>query len=234
MSRKHTRPLLALLVLILTSLACGPQKEIVKDGQVTCKLAFYFKGFVYQCYCPIDGSSTASAQYTTKELQDADVTSVKDRACINYYMSHASQENPLQSTATPTAVPSSTPTKRPTATPAPYLSGEVTNCNLTDRYINFSIDPNAIDPSGLDFEVTIGGLPSTCSVPSSNPSILSCTFPQGQTFPAQIIVNVDGSTVNDFSYDGAACVVPNNNNNNNQPDPNPQPNVVPPPDGGGG
>ncbi len=111
-------------------------------------------------------------------------------------------------TSTPgaTSTATSTPTKRPTATPAPYLSGDVTTCNLTDRYINFPIDPNAADISGLDFEVTIGGVPSTCNVPSSNANILSCTFSQGQTFPAQVIVSVDGFITNDFTFDGGICV----------------------------
>lgn len=125
-------------------------------------------------------------------------------------------------TSTPpaTATATSTPTKAPTATPLPYLSGDVTACNLSDRYINFVIDPNALDINGLDFEVTIGGVPSTCSIPSSNTGILSCTFPQNQTFPAQVIVNVDGFITNDFTFDGSSCAVnPPPPVNNEEPTP---------------
>ena len=144
----------------------------------------------------------------------------------------AAATSTVTSTPTVTATTTSTPTKRPTATPAPYLSGDVTTCNLTDRYINFPIDPNAADISGLDFEVTIGGVPSTCIIPSSNASILSCTFPQGQTFPAQIIVNVDGFITNDFTFDGGICItnpIPPSNDNTDDNDDEPTPTEPPVP-----
>ena len=162
----------------------------------------------YTCYCPMDPSYTNLFDITEEDF--ADPGRLRINACYEYTL-----HNPVipalldtSATATPTLVPTatSTPTKRPTATPAPYLSGDVTTCNLTDRYINFPIDPNAADISGLDFEVTIGGVPSTCNVPSSNTNILSCTFSQGQTFPAQVIVSVDGFITNDFTFDGGICV----------------------------
>ena len=156
----------------------------------------------------MDPSYTNPFDITEEDF--ADPGRLRINACYEYTL-----HNPVipalldtSATATPTLVPTatSTPTKRPTATPAPYLSGDVTTCNLTDRYINFPIDPNAADISGLDFEVTIGGVPSTCNVPSSNTNILSCTFSQGQTFPAQVIVSVDGFITNDFTFDGGICV----------------------------
>jgi hypothetical protein len=34
---------------------------------------------------------------------------------------------------------------------------------------------------------------------------LTCTLPPDMTFPASIVVSVDGAVVNDFVYDGLGC-----------------------------
>ena len=231
MRPKYTRPLLAFFVLILASLACtAAYPAVMTIGQVECKDKHAGKWFdhyftdddFYSCSCPSSPlSNQPSLTWTLKDLQSATVEEME-----NLYCAEPAAASIATSTATPTPGPTATatttPTKAPTATPLPYLSGEVRACNLTDRYINFTIDPNAIDPSGMDFEVTISGVPSTCSVPSSNTGILSCTFPQNQTFPARVIVNVDGFITNDFIFDGSSCaanVPPPSNNNVEEPAP---------------
>ena len=136
MHRNLTRPLFAMLALILASLACmaGNVPAAIEVGQITCNL----KGFLasnntyYECTCPIDNKTELIRHAYLQEVSQQDLyTKVCGAAGYQLYV----QEMSVAATATPTLVPTatSTPTKRPTATPAPYLSGDVTTCNLTDR-----------------------------------------------------------------------------------------------------
>ncbi len=126
------------------------------------------------------------------------------------------------------AVPSATPTVTPTATPAdvpaqdlpiiipppnllivqPLLSGAITACDLRGNFINFRLAEPLLDINGKTVELTMNGLPANCSIPNSNPSLYSCALPQNlSSFPVQIIVKVDGTEVNNFSFDGSSCIV---------------------------
>jgi hypothetical protein len=50
---------------------------------------------------------------------------------------------------------------------------------------------------------------STCAVNPLNPSLLTCTTAAALTFPMQVVVQLDGAEVNDFTFDGFGCVVNN-------------------------
>lgn len=125
---------------------------------------------------------------------------------------------PTPTPAPPTAVPTRTqaPTEEPTpgftlptieiiVTEQPLLSGDVTMCNRGTRLINFRMIQAAPDLAIEDLEVEIGEQPSTCSVNPNNPSLLSCTLPSGITFPARVLVRMQGTVVNDFTYNGVGC-----------------------------
>ena len=120
--QKRTRPLLALLALILASLACGPQKTIVVGGDVFCGLSYMSsKGFVYRCACPIDGSTSAEADFTTRELKETDSSAIRSAACMDYTRQNSSQNENFQPAATepPVEVPL---TEEPASTQPPAAS----------------------------------------------------------------------------------------------------------------
>lgn len=110
----------------------------------------------------------------------------------------------LVSTVSPTAEAS--PTPEISLTPeAPLLSGDVTMCDTGLNLISFRIVGPPPDLTGKTLEVQISELESTCSINPTNPSLLTCTIPPSVTFPARVVVSLDGVVVNDFTYDGLGC-----------------------------
>jgi hypothetical protein len=108
----------------------------------------------------------------------------------------------LAATATITASPTleSTPTALP-----PLLTGRVLMCDTGANLINFRIVDPVPDLTGKTITAQINDTESTCAVNPTNPSLLTCTLPLDVTFPATIVVSVDGAVVNDFVYDGLGC-----------------------------
>ena len=109
----------------------------------------------------------------------------------------------------PTALASPTVENSPTARPVqpPLLTGEVPMCDLGTDLMNLRIVKTAPDLTGKTLTVQISDIESTCAVNTTNPSLLSCTIPASVTFPARVLVSVDGAVVNDFIYDGLGCTV---------------------------
>jgi hypothetical protein len=105
----------------------------------------------------------------------------------------------------PTALPSLTAQISPTPLP-PLLTGEVTSCNRSINLINFRMIVSAPDLTGRTLMVLISEQESTCAVNQLNPSLLTCTTAAPLTFPMRVIVQVDGTEVNDFTFDGFGCV----------------------------
>lgn len=87
----------------------------------------------------------------------------------------------------------------------PLLRGDVTMCDVEDHLINFRMIEPAPDLVLEDLDVQIGDQPTTCSVNPNNTSILTCTLPPNITFPARVLVRLEGVVVNDFIYDGVGC-----------------------------
>ena len=117
----------------------------------------------------------------------------------------------LPATVSPTPTASATAQPSPTATitstaPPPLLTGEVTNCDGALHLISFRIAQPAPDLTDAVLTVQIADRESTCAVNEVNPSLLTCTIPRTMTFPATVVVSVDGALVNEFDYDGQRCI----------------------------
>ena len=124
-----------------------------------------------------------------------------------------------QSTATsppasPSPSPTTPPTIEPTATVAvtvtaqdPLLAETVSMCDLGGKLINFRLLEPASELTAESLDVQIAGQDSTCYVNQTNPSLLTCTIPNDISFPAQVVVRLDGAIVNDFLYSGVGCSI---------------------------
>jgi hypothetical protein len=78
-------------------------------------------------------------------------------------------------------------------------------CDTGGNLISFRITQPPPDLSGKLLTAQIGGQESACYVNATNPSLMTCTFPSGMTFPAPIVVRVDGAVASEFTYDGQGC-----------------------------
>lgn len=104
----------------------------------------------------------------------------------------------------PTAQASAT-AEIPVTAQLPLLTGGVTMCDTGVNLISFRIVQPPPDLTGKTLTAQIAEQESTCYVNPTNPSLMSCTIPTGVTFPARVVVSVDGAVVNDFVYDGLGC-----------------------------
>jgi hypothetical protein len=59
--------------------------------------------------------------------------------------------------------------------------------------------------TGKTLSVVIADQESTCQVNPTNTSLMTCTIPPAVTFPAQVVVSLDGAVVNDFIHEGIGC-----------------------------
>lgn len=204
---KLSRPLLALLVLLLASLACGPQKTIVVGGDVTCNLHGIGYGLVYRCICPIDGSSSNDGDFTRGELQTYDSSIIRSEACKGYFH-QLSQNNNAQPAAT--EPPTEAPTEPPTdvAPLKPLLTGKFTTCDNLARYVNFSLADGAPPYDPAHVQVLFNDQPVTCT-PAASSQVLTCNYPPAPYGPpAAIQVLIDGQSVNEFNFDGGTICDP--------------------------
>lgn len=120
------------------------------------------------------------------------------------------------STVPPSASPSPTnsPTTEATATIVvpvttrdPLLAETVSMCDLGGKLINFRIIEPAPELTENTLEVQIADQESICYVNPTNPSLLTCTIPNDISFPAHIVVTLDGAVANDFVYSGVGCSI---------------------------
>ena len=126
---------------------------------------------------------------------------------------------PVTFTPAPTLVvssptPAETATLEATATAAitisptagsPLFTGQVTMCDTGANLISFRIVTPAPDLTGKIVTVVIADQESSCGVNPTNTSLMTCTIPSGVTFPASVVVSLDGAVVNDFVHDGIGC-----------------------------
>jgi hypothetical protein len=89
----------------------------------------------------------------------------------------------------------------------PLFAETVSMCDLGGKLINFRLVEPVPDLTGRSLEVQIAGQESTCYVNPTNPSLLTCFIPNDISFPAQVVVSLDGAIVNDFVYSGAGCSI---------------------------
>lgn len=125
-----------------------------------------------------------------------------------------------------TLFPVSSPTRTPTASRTPAISstasstslatvsagdslltGSVSMCDLGGKLINFRMAQPPQDITNRTLEVQIGDRESVCYINPTNRSLLTCRLPIGVSFPATIVVSLDGTQVNEFVYSGLGCSV---------------------------
>jgi len=90
----------------------------------------------------------------------------------------------------------------------PLLSGNITMCDQNVGLISFRMVQPAPDLTGKVVTVQISDQEaSKCEVNPVNTSLLTCDLPSLITFPARVVVSVDGAVVNDFTYNGVGCII---------------------------
>ena len=109
-------------------------------------------------------------------------------------------------TSSPTVVASAT-VLVPVTSQDPLLAETVSMCDLGGKIINFRIVESAPELTGKTLEVQIADQTSTCYVNPTNPDLLTCSIPNDISFPARVVVTLDGAVVNDFIYSGLGCSV---------------------------
>lgn len=116
--------------------------------------------------------------------------------------------------SSPSPSPTSSPTMEATATVVvpvtaqdPLLAETVSMCDLGGKLINFRLIEASPELDAETLEVTIAEQESTCYINPTNPSLLTCTIPNDISFPAQVVVRLEGAVLNDFLYSGLGCSV---------------------------
>lgn len=124
----------------------------------------------------------------------------------------------------PAVVPSTPipPTPEP---PTPILTGDVPYCDLASHAMNLRLVDGFV-PADFKHQVTFSGTAMDCNVSSANSTILSCLYPASGRFPTLIQVTIDGSTVNEFEFNGATCIVPEISQDNTNDGPPPTPDCI--------
>lgn len=114
----------------------------------------------------------------------------------------------------PSPSPTSPPTEEATATIVvpvtaqdPLLAETVSMCDLGGKLINFRLLESSPELAVETLDVKIAEQDSTCYVNPTNPSLLTCTIPNDISFPAQVVVSMNGAVVNDFLYSGVGCSI---------------------------
>lgn len=104
------------------------------------------------------------------------------------------------------STPEATDTSQASPTPEPpLLTGQTTMCDLGANLISFRMVEPVIDLTNKTLTVEIAELETSCAVNPTNPSLLTCTIPPLVTFPASVVIRLDGVVVNDFTYEGIGC-----------------------------
>src|SRR5512140_2883778 len=90
-------------------------------------------------------------------------------------------------------------------TVAPPLNEVVQSCNLATHVMVFAFAAPTPDLTGKTLTVDVQGQPSQCSSPSGMPGMLSCKIAPNTSFPAGIVVKVNGQVVQLFPFSGELC-----------------------------
>lgn len=221
--RNNKRLVLFLLLTAFSTLVCrcgfdrgSPVTLLLADGNTlecrefyesnpTWQTIFYFYSYDCSIPCP-DGSLVPAKEmrlpniegkYNGVDIVDLDLATLQGQHCP------APTEVPAE-TETPTPTPLAS-TGNVQVTSAPFLTGKITACNYKAGFINFERADAAQEYSPESVQVVFNQQSTQCSVPDSNRGVLSCGLPAGVRFPLNVQVNVEGVSVNDFSFDGSFC-----------------------------
>lgn len=150
---------------------------------------------------------------TASELYGASVDELEAQVCGFVVVPTATPRPTSTPTATPTRrvrpTRTSPPTEAPSATVVvmsePLLDGTVSMCDLGGKLINFRILTPSPNLTESTLQVAIADKQTACDVNSVNPALLTCVIPNDISFPARVVVRLDGVVVNDFTYSGIGC-----------------------------
>ena len=226
--RRKMKLVLAFSALLLTMCKCYAGGPVTSTNGLSCESYtdyrfFEWRGEEYDFYihdkgakcsftCP-DGivmHSDIPGEFSlSSPLYSASKADLDSRFCGIALQPAPTPTEPLATTsptpaATPTVQASPTVEISPTA-PPPLLTGGVTMCDTGVDLISFRIAEPPPDLTGKTLTAQIAEQESSCAVNPTNPSLLTCTIPVAVTFPARVVVGVDGVVVNDFVYDGLGC-----------------------------
>ena len=154
--------------------------------------------------------SDSSSLYTaTRKELDSQFCSLSAQPVATEQLASTSAPATPLATASATESPSETATMEATLTaaisptaPPPLLTGDITMCDQTTDLISFRIVESAPDLTDELVTLQISEQETTCEVNPVNTSLLTCTLPGAVTFPATVVVSLDGAVVNEFQYDG--------------------------------
>ncbi len=173
----------------------------------------------YDCTIPCPDGTKVLVNLESEETDKTIANKGKfDLAALQkQYCKKASVQAELTATAIPPliAIPNSAP---------PFLTEEITSCDMRARYINLRMVQSPPDLTDKKLVIAINNTEVQCSIPSNNKSVYSCVLPNNMKFPADILVNLDETEVNNFNYDGTNCL---NNGLNDKPNNDDSPAVVP-------
>ncbi len=173
------------------------------------------------CQASADSAQAMECFYTCPEgtvgpiLFDGDPSlSLSKGDFDNRYCDIAPQFTATVPATSPAPSPTSSPTTEATATAivpvttqSPLLAETVSMCDLGGKLINFRLVTPVPDFTEESLEVRIADQESTCYVNPTNPILLTCTIPNDISFPAQVVVSLEGVIMNDFLYSGAGCAI---------------------------
>jgi hypothetical protein len=147
------------------------------------------KGDLDRIYCGIAPEWTATPVSTGMALTPA--------------VSPPSTSSPIP---TASAVSPASPTAEIELTsPAALLTGRVTMCDTGAALISFRMIEPPPDLTGKTLTAQIDDQERDCYINQTNTSLVTCTLPAGVTFPARVVVRLDGLAVNEFTFDGLGC-----------------------------
>lgn len=215
--KTHRKRTLSLTIMLIFVMACrlyscdGPSTIVTLDKQLISCQGYtddkFNGGSTCTFSCP-DGSKVST------DVPEGSVSGQFISFSLEYLQQQYCPASPLpteEPTQEPTDVPTDAPTEEATEAPTepplqPYLTGSATICDLTNRYVNFSIDPNA--SSEVFPSIFFNGESANCSVSTSNANtnVLTCILPLDAAFPLTVSARTGEREINNFTFDGAICV----------------------------
>ncbi len=155
--------------------------------------------------CP-DGSTRGPLDVSDPvHPSELDQSKVSVYCGVRFLTPTATLASPTATETSSVAATASTPqTPTITFTPAPIvplLTGNMTGCGSlgTSWWVNLRLADPHPEIIGKNLQVTIGEAPATCGINQGNLSLLTCYGAKGITYPASVVVKLDGVEVNNFT-----------------------------------
>lgn len=213
----------SLAILLLTSMCTiyDPRGAVISPNGLICQtrtdIDLMSRKQTAECYYQCPDGTVLQPEIEGGLSEDSPLYSASQEQADAQLCSEVLQPTATEPPATAAAVATQPAVSPPPATPTletpvveqpPLLRGDVSMCDVTSDLINFRLVEAAPDLTGKSLEVQIADQSTSCFVNPVNTSLLTCTLPPGVSFPARVVVRLDGATLNDFMYDGVGCATP--------------------------